>query len=106
MSRGIEERKLIADLAKARGICVLSASSATQKAWESLELPNGLFTGALLTAVRERRSAISSEGFVSMDKLMNETMTLTRDSAMKLLKEEQTPIKYFFGEDFSIGTIK
>jgi WD40 repeat protein len=103
MSRGIEERRTIAMLAKARGIGVLAASSASQAAYEPPELGQGLLAYALRTAVAERTAAISTEGAVSMDKLMDEAMSICGDAALKYVKVEQTPIKYMFGQDFAIG---
>ena len=103
MSRGIEEQKAIAMLAKARGIGVLAASSASQAAYEPSQLGQGLLAFALRTAVAERTSAISIEGAISMDKLMSEVMSICSDAALKYAKAEQTPIKYMFGQDYAIG---
>jgi hypothetical protein len=105
MSRGIEERRTIALLAKARGIGVLAASSASQAAYEPAELGMGLLAYAMKTAVAERSAVISIDGAVSMDRLMSESMSICGDAALKYAKAEQTPIKYMFGQDFAIGRL-
>jgi len=103
MSRGLEERKLIADLAKARGIGVLSASSDTQAAYELQVLGNGILAYSIIQALNNKKDDITRGSLLSLTKLFSTVNELTRNTAYKYLKIEQNPVMYMFGDDFAIG---
>jgi uncharacterized caspase-like protein len=106
MSRSIDEKRQIANLAKARGIAVFSASSATQKAYEIPELNHGLFTHSILTALEKRKNEVSIRGKVALGKLLSTVNRMTRDTAYEYLGIEQSPSVYIFGDDFYIGEVE
>lgn len=103
MSRSIEEKRQIASLAKAQGVAIFSASSATQKAYEIPQLGNGIFTYSVLYALEERKEEISIDGKISLGKLLASVNRITRDTAYEYLKIEQSPSIYMFGDDFYLG---
>jgi WD40 repeat protein len=106
MSRSIDEKRQIANLAKARGIAVFSASSSTQKAYEIPELNHGLFTHSILTALEKRKNEVSIRGKVALGKLLSTVNRMTRDTAYEYLGIEQSPSVYIFGDDFYIGEVE
>jgi WD40 repeat protein len=106
MARGLEERKIIANLAKARGIGVLSASSETQSAYEIKALGNGILTYGIIQAFNNKKNEITNNKLISISKLLSVVNQLTRDTAYQYLKVEQNPVMYMFGDDFSVGAVK
>jgi uncharacterized caspase-like protein len=107
MSRGgLLEARLIAGLAQARGIIVFSSASETQYAFEIEELGYGIFTYCLLDAFTNRRNDIADEGFIMATKLLGTVNRATRKTAYKYLDTEQSPMVYFFGDDFSLGKVE
>lgn len=105
MARGVDEQRLISRLAKDRGVSIISASSAAQDAYELKALDNGLLTHSLLQALGKRGEEISTDSLVQVQKLMSVVNSLTREAAYEHLKVEQSPIIYFFGDDFTIGRL-
>ncbi len=103
MARGIEERKIIASLAKERGIVVFSAAGNDQSAFEISKLKHGVFTYCMLDYLKNKRNDVASNDMVSIAKLLSMVSRATRELAEKHLNVEQTPILYVFGEDFSLG---
>jgi uncharacterized caspase-like protein len=107
MSRGgLLEARLMASLARARGIVVFSSASETEYAYEIEELGYGIFTYCLLDALTNRRSDVADEGFIMATKLLGTVNRATRETAFKYLKLEQSPKMYFFGDDFSLGKLE
>ncbi len=102
MSRGLEERKVIATLAKNRGIVVFSAAAADQRAYEIKELGHGIFTYAMLQALKDKQK-ISENGVIVITRLLAAVNSITRELATRYLSTEQNPTMYFFGDDFAIG---
>ncbi len=105
LERGYEDRKIIANLAKERGVVVFSASSKTESAYELKSLKHGIFTYCLLDALKNRRSEIANGNLVSIGKLLSLVNKTTRDTAYRYLRIEQTPVIYLFGQDFSLGKV-
>lgn len=106
MSRAVEEKRQIANLAKAKGIAVFSAASESQAAYEISHIGHGLFTHSILEAVENRQDEISIEGNITVGKLLSTVNSLTRAGAMEYLGIEQSPSVYLFGEDFLMGRVK
>jgi uncharacterized caspase-like protein len=102
---GIEERRLVANLAKSTGIAVFSAASETQAAYEIAELGYGIFTYCLLDAYRNKRELIANDGVVRLSRLLGTVNASTRETAYRYLGIEQSPIMYMFGDDFAIGRL-
>ncbi|MDY6932947.1 MAG: caspase family protein [Spirochaetota bacterium] len=104
MARGIEDRRIIATLAKERGIAVFSAASADQSAFELKELDHGIFTYSMISALKNRKNEIkTSRNLISISRLLGIVNEMTRDIAYQKLKIEQNPVMYIFGDDFAIG---
>lgn len=103
MARGLDERRIIARIAKEHGIAVFSAASASQEAFEIRELGHGIFTHCLVSALGGPLEAISEDGVITVTRLLGRVNRATRETALKYLKIEQTPIVYIFGDDFGIG---
>lgn len=103
LSRGYEEKKLIAGLAKNRGIAVFSASNESQSAYEIKDLNHGIFTWCLIDALKNRKNEISINSLITINKLLSVVNQMTRETAEKYLEVEQSPILYMFGDDFIIG---
>jgi WD40 repeat protein len=101
MSRGLEVRKALVDLAKRKGAIVFAAASATQAANEIAELGHGFFTYCLLAALGDRRG-LGVEGVVSVTKLVGAVEGATREVARRY-ETLQTPVKWVQGEDFGLG---
>ncbi len=106
LSRGLDERKMIARIAREHGIAVFSAASASQEAFEIRELGHGIFTHCLVSALGGPPDAVSEGGVITVSRLLGRVNRTTRETALKYLKIEQTPIVYIFGEDFGIGKAK
>ena len=106
MSRSVEETRLVANLAKARGIAVFSASAANQAAYEIPKLGNGIFTYSIIKAINNQKDDISIDGNISLAKLMATVNYITRNTAYEYLGYEQTPLKYAFGDDFYVGKVR
>lgn len=106
LARSIEERRIMANLAKESGIAVFSAASKTQAAYEIPALQHGIFTYCLLDAMQNRTTEIKNGELISLSKLLAVVNRATRDTAKKHLDVEQSPIIYMFGDDFSLGLIK
>ena len=106
MSRGIEERKAIADLAKKEGIIIFAAAGQDESAYEIKELENGIFTYSIVQLIQEHPEKVSIDGYISIGKLLSEVEISTRSIAEEYLNASQNPIRYSFGEDFYIGRMK
>jgi len=98
----LKERKLIADLAKDKGIVVFSAAASDQSAFEIMELKHGIFTYSMIQALNNK-AKITENGVISISKLLGVVSQMTRDTAYKYLKQEQNPALYIFGNDFAKG---
>jgi hypothetical protein len=99
---GLEERRIIANLARKSGCAVFSASSEDEAAFEIEELEHGIFTYAMLKTLSEAKD-IRADGIISISELLGRVSKLTREIAYEYLRREQSPIMYVFGEDFAIG---
>jgi hypothetical protein len=106
MERGFEDRKIVAKLAKERGIIVFSAANADQSAYEIKALKHGIFTYSILDILKNRKSEISNGRLISVAKLLSAVNQETRKLSEEYLKIEQSPILYMFGEDFALGIME
>ena len=77
--------------------------SSAQEAFEIRELGHGIFTHCLVSALGGPLEAISEDGVITVTRLLGRVNRATRETALKYLKIEQTPIVYIFGDDFGIG---
>jgi WD40 repeat protein len=102
-SRGLEETKIIARIAKEHGIAVFSAASVSQDAFEIKALRHGIFTYCLLEALGGKSGEIEEDGVITIARLLARVNRMTRETAQKHLGTEQSPVLYIFGEDFAIG---
>jgi WD40 repeat protein len=98
--RGAAEERALAQLSRASGVFVLSASSNTQTAAEMQSLGHGLFTWALLEGLEGK--ARRSEGKITIKDL-----SAWLDEQVPLLSQRyygtpQYPKSFFYGEDFPL----
>lgn len=103
MTRSVEERRLVATLAKDQGIAVFSASSESQAAYEIRELGHGIFTWCVINALTVHRDEITRNGVITIGGLLDYVSKATRETAFKYLKTDQSPVMYNFGDNFSLG---
>lgn len=103
MSRGLSERRIIANLARERGIVVFAAASPSQDAFEIKSLNHGIFTYSMIDALKNHHQEIVHKRMISISKLLSYVSRNTRELAWKHLKMEQNPMLYIFGDDFSLG---
>ncbi len=103
MTRSVEERRLVATLAKDQGIAVFSASSESQAAYEIGELGHGIFTWCVINALTVHQKDIAQNGVITISGLLDYVSRETRETAFKYLKTDQSPVMYNFGDNFSLG---
>ncbi|TAL33214.1 MAG: hypothetical protein EPN93_14370 [Spirochaetes bacterium] len=103
VSRGLEETKIIARIAKEHGIAVFSAASVSQDAFEIRALGHGIFTYCMIEALRGPADQVAEDGIITIARLLSRVNRTTRETAQKHLGVEQSPVLYIFGEDFGIG---
>ena len=92
--------------AKSNVVFNFSAASVSQDAYEIKALGHGIFTYCLITALSGPAGDISEDGVITAARLLSRVNRTTRETAMRYLKIEQTPIVYIFGDDFGIGRAK
>ncbi len=104
MSRSVSEKRIIAGLAKNRGIAVFSAAGGTQAAWEVGALGHGIFTHCMLEALEKGGDRVRTDKkLITVSRLISVVNEKTREAALKYLKVEQEPIQFTFGDDFALG---
>ncbi len=106
MERGYDEIKRIAGFARERGIAVLSAASESQKAYEVKELRHGIFTYSMLEVLGKHKKGIATDKRVTISKLIDAVDAKTRETSLKYMPVEQRPIRYTFGDNFTVDLVE
>ncbi len=91
-SKGLEEIRIIKNLAGSRGFAMLAASGPGQEAYEIKDLGRSILAHSLVETINGRKGITGSDGTISVVKLMNEVIGLTREISKKYLRQEQRPI--------------
>jgi WD40 repeat protein len=103
-SRGASEEKAIAQLARSTGTYFIAASGTEQFATEVAELGHGVFTYAIIEALKG--SCKSQDGRVTVNLLKSCVEDLVPELSKKHKGQPQFPTGYGFGMDFPIVIVK
>jgi WD40 repeat protein len=103
-SRGASEEKAIAQLARSTGTYFIAASGTEQFATEVAELGHGVFTYAVIEALKG--SCKSQDGRVTVNLLKSCVEDLVPELSKKHKGQPQFPTGYGFGMDFPIVIVK
>ncbi|MCB1105223.1 MAG: caspase family protein [Opitutaceae bacterium] len=98
--RGAAEEKAIAQLARSSGTHWLTATGSQQFATEVAELGHGLFTYALLAAMRGEADA--GDGLVSVNELKADLETVVPELSAAHRGSAQFPASFGTGQDFPL----
>jgi uncharacterized caspase-like protein len=102
--RGAAEEKAIAQLARSTGTYFIAASGTEQFATEVSELGHGVFTYAVIEALKG--SCKSQDGRVTVNLLKSCVEDLVPELSKKHKGQPQFPTGYGFGMDFPIVIVK
>jgi WD40 repeat protein len=102
--RGAAEEKAIAQLARSTGTYFIAASGTEQFATEVAELGHGVFTYAVIEALKG--SCKSQDGRVTVNLLKSCVEDLVPELSKKHKGQPQFPTGYGFGMDFPIVIVK
>lgn len=104
--RGFEDRKALAQLARAAGIHVIAASTKDQIAAEVGELGHGVFTYLLLKGLSGEAVNQSSGGAVTVRGLLTYIEAQLPELSKKYKTEQQFPVSSSKGMDFPLALMK
>lgn len=101
--RGFQERKALAQLARATGIHVVSASTEDQFAAEVQELGHGVFTYTLLEALQGKADGSPGDGIVTVRELLSYVENRLPEISRQYKATAQYPVVDSRGMDFPIS---
>ncbi|MBK6267273.1 caspase family protein [Marivirga sp. S37H4] len=104
--RGATEEKAIAQLSRSAGVHVLSAAGNEQYASEFADLGHGLFTYAVLKALRGEADTVPKDGRISVYEMKSFIDEIVPELNMRLKGNPQYPYTFSRGNDFPIGVLK
>lgn len=104
--RGAPEEKAIAQLSRSAGVHILSAAGSEQFASEFTELGHGVFTYALLKAIKGEADGAPEDGKVTVYEMKSFVDELVPELNMKLKGKPQYPYTFSRGNDFPIGILQ
>jgi WD40 repeat protein len=104
--RGFEDRKALAQLARAAGIHVIAASTKDQIAAEVQELGHGVFTYLVLKGLSGDAVTQASGGAVTVRGLLAYLEAQLPELSRKYKTEQQFPVSSSKGMDFPLALIK
>ncbi|MFC1679542.1 caspase domain-containing protein, partial [Elusimicrobiota bacterium] len=102
-TRGFEERKALAQLARATGVHVVAASTKDQLAAEVKELGHGVFTYTVLKGLGGKADG-SRDGTVTVRELLSFVEGALPDLSQKYKSEAQFPVVDSRGMDFPLAS--
>jgi WD40 repeat protein len=105
-SRGIEDRKAIAQLGRASGVWAVAASTKDQLASEVQELKHGIFTYALLNALNGEADGSPKDGIVTVGELMAFIESHLPLLSQQYRTEKQYPTVVRQGMDFPMALVQ
>lgn len=101
-ARGFEERKALAQLARAAGVHVVAASSQDQIAAEVKELGHGVFTHTLLGGLGGKADGSPKDGTVTVRELLSYVENVLPEISQKYKAQPQFPVVDSRGMDFPL----
>jgi WD40 repeat protein len=104
--RGAREEKAMAQLSRSAGIHVLSAAGSEQFATEYAEIGHGVFTYALLEALKGEADGAPEDGTVSIYELKSYIENMVPEYSQKFKGQVQYPYTFSKGQDFPVGIFK
>jgi hypothetical protein len=104
-SRGVEDRKALAQLVRASGAHVVAASTKDQEASEAKQLGHGIFTYTLLQGIRGGADGSPKDGVVMVRELLSYVESELPSVSQKYKAKAQYPVAYSMGNDFPISTV-
>ncbi|PTB97123.1 hypothetical protein C9994_04185 [Marivirga lumbricoides] len=104
--RGAPQEKAIAQLSRSAGVHILSAAGSEQFASEFADLGHGVFTYALLEAIRGSADGAPEDGKVTVFEMKSFIDELVPELNMKLKGKPQYPYTFSRGNDFPIGILQ
>jgi hypothetical protein len=104
--RGYEDRKALAQLARAAGIHVIAASTAEQMAAEVAELGHGVFTYLLLKGLNGEATLAGAKKSVTVRGLLAYVEEQLPEVSKKYRSEAQYPVSSSRGMDFPLAILQ
>ncbi|MBI5209400.1 MAG: caspase family protein [Elusimicrobia bacterium] len=102
--RGLEERRALSQLARAAGVYVVAAAGKEQSAAEVKDLGHGVFTYAVLEALKGAADGSPKDGVVTVGELLSYVESVLPEVSLKYRSQAQYPVKYAGGMDFPLST--
>jgi uncharacterized caspase-like protein len=104
--RGLEDRKSLAQLARASGVHIIAASGGDQLAAEVDELRHGVFTYVLLRGLEGEAVVGASGKSVTVRHLLAYIEEQLPEVSMKYKSEAQYPVSSSKGMDFPVALMR
>jgi WD40 repeat protein len=104
-TRGVEDRKALAQLVRASGAHVVAASTKDQEASEAKQLGHGIFTYTLLQGMRGGADGSPKDGVIMVRELLSYVESQLPTVSQKYKAKAQYPVAYSMGNDFPISTV-
>jgi len=104
--RGASREKTLAQLARSTGTFFLTASQDVEYANEAGDLKHGLFTYAILEALKGEVSQMSIDGKITVNEIKGYVEERVPELSDKYHGTSQYPTSYSFGQDFPLVIIK
>ena len=105
-SRGVEDRKAMAQLARATGTHVVAASTKDQFAAEVKELGHGVFTYTLLEGLSGKADGSPKDGTVTVRELLTYVESRLPEISEQYKQQAQYPVVDSRGQDFPLATVR
>lgn len=105
-TRGVDERRALAQLAHANGVHLMAASSKDQVASEVQELGHGVFTYTLLKGLQGEADGSPKDGVVTVRELLAFVEAQLPELSLKYKAQRQYPVAESKGMDFPLTAIK
>jgi len=105
-SRGVEDRKAMAQLARATGTHVVAASTKDQFAAEVKDLGHGVFTYTLLDGLSGKADGAPKDGTVTVRELLSYVESRLPEISEKYKQQAQYPVVDSRGQDFPLAAVR
>lgn len=102
--RGFEERKALRQLARASGVHVVAAAAQDQLAGEIVRLNHGIFTYAVLEALKGGADGAPKDGVVSIREMLSYIETRMPELSQEYRSKAQYPVVDSRGMDFPMAS--